>query len=313
MTYIKPKKLIKGDLIGIISPASSPDDLSLIQNGVQYIEQLGFRTILGKNVGKYRGYLAGTDEERVKDIHQMFSDKEVKAIFCLRGGYGAFRLLDKIDYKIIRNNPKIFVGFSEITALQMAFLQKANLITFAGPMVIPNFSKEVSRYTEENFWRMITSNKKPGRIKFPKINRLSLISPNEVSGVIIGGNLAVFTSLLGTRYLPDLKNKILFLEDISEPPYKIDRMFNQLKLNTVFNKVKGIILGSFVDCKETDEKKKTLTLEEVWSDYFGSIKIPAIHSFPHGHIKDLVTLPIGIRIRLNAANGYLEFLESVVT
>ena len=313
MTYIKPKKLIKGDLIGIISPASSPDDLSLIHSGVQYIEQLGYRTILGKNVGNRKGYLAGTDNERVEDIHQMFSDKKVKAIFCLRGGYGAFRLLAKIDYKIIRNNPKIFVGFSEITALQMAFLQKANLITFAGPMVIPNFSKEVSRYTEENFWRMITSNKKPGRINFPKINRLSLISPNEASGIIIGGNLAVFTSLLGTRYLPDLKNKILFLEDISEPPYKIDRMFNQLKLSKVFNKLKGIILGSFIDCKETDEKKKTLTLEEVWSDYFGSIKIPAIHSFPHGHIKDMVTLPIGIRIRLNAAKRYLEFLESVVT
>ena len=313
MTLIKPKKLLKGNLIGIISPASSPDDLSLIEGGVKYIEGLGYQTILGNNVGKSRGYLAGTDAERVDDIHQMFCDKNAKAIFCLRGGYGAFRLLDKIDYKIIRNNPKIFVGFSEITALQMAFLQKANLITFAGPMVLPNFSKEVSTYTEENFWRMMTSNKKPGRIKIPKINRLSLISPNEVSGIIVGGNLAVFTSLLGTRYLPDLKNKILFLEDISEPPYKIDRMFNQLRLNNVFKKVKGTILGRFEDCKETDEKKKTLTLEEVWKDYLGSIKIPAIHSFPYGHIKDMVTLPIGIRIRLNAAKGYLEFLESVVT
>jgi muramoyltetrapeptide carboxypeptidase len=313
MTFTKPKKLMKGDLIGLISPASSPDDLSLIESGVRYIEGLGYHTILGKNVGKIRGYLAGTDNERAEDIHQMFSDKKVKAVFCLRGGYGAFRLLDKIDYKIIRNNPKIFVGFSEITALQMAFLQKANLITFAGPMVIPNFSKEVSSYTEENFWRMITSNKKPGRIKFPKLNRLSFISPNEAAGIMVGGNLAVFTSLLGTRYFPGLKNKILFLEDISEPPYKIDRMFNQLRLNNAFKKVKGIILGRFEDCKEIDEKKKTLTLEEVCSDYLGSIKIPAIHSFPHGHIKDMVTLPIGIRIRLNAAKGYLEFLESVVT
>ena len=148
---------MKGDLIGIISPASSPDDLSLIESGVRYIEKLGYHTVLGKNVGKTIGYLAGTDEERVKDIHQMFSNKKVKAIFCLRGGYGAFRLLDKIDYKLIRNNPKIFVGFSEITALQMAFLQKTNLITFAGPMVVPNFSKNISPYTEEIFWRMVTS------------------------------------------------------------------------------------------------------------------------------------------------------------
>ncbi len=179
-------------------------------------------------------------------------------------------------------------------------------------MVLPNFSKEVSTYTEENFWRMMTSNKKPGRIKIPKINRLSLISPNEVSGIIVGGNLAVFTSLLGTGYLPDLKNKILFLEDISEPPYKIDRMFNQLKLNKVFKKVKGIILGSFVDCYEPDVKKKTLTLEEVCDDYLRTMNIPVIRSFPHGHIKDMLTLPIGTRIKLNATKGFFEFMESGV-
>ena len=248
MTYIKPKKLRKGDLIGIISPASSPDDLSLIESGVKYIEGLGYHTILGNNVGKSRGYLAGTDAERVDDIHQMFGDKKVKAIFCLRGGYGAFRLLDKIDYKIIRNNPKIFVGFSEITALQMAFLQKANLITFAGPMVVPNFSKEVSTYTEENFWRMITSTKKLGKVKLPELDKLPSLNSGIAAGRLVGGNLAVFVSLLGTKYLPDLNNKILFLEDINEPPYKIDRMFNQLRLNKVFKKVKGIILGSFVDC-----------------------------------------------------------------
>lgn len=312
MSYIKPKKLIKGDLIGIISPASSPDDLSLIESGVRYIEKLGYHTVLGKNVGKTIGYLAGTDAERVDDIHQMFSDKKVKAIFCLRGGYGAFRLLDKIDYNLIRNNPKIFVGFSEITALQMAFLQKTNLNTFAGPMVLPNFSKDVSKYTEENFWRTITSNKKSGRIKFSKIKRFSLISSDKFSGIIVGGNLAVFTSLLGTGYLPNLKNKILFLEDISEPPYKIDRMLNQLKLNKVFKKVKGIILGSFVDCNETNVKKKTLSLDEVFQNYFGDLKIPVVKNFPHGHVKDFITVPIGINVKINASKGYFEFTEGAV-
>jgi muramoyltetrapeptide carboxypeptidase len=312
MTYIKPKKLLKGDLIGIISPASSPDDLSLIEGGVKYIEGLGYHTILGNNVGKSRGYLAGTDAERVDDIHQMFCDKNVKAIFCLRGGYGAFRLLDKIDYKIIRNNPKIFVGFSEITALQMAFLQKANLITFAGPMVLPNFSKEVSTYTEENFWRMITSAKKLGKVKLPKLDKLPSLNLGITAGRLAGGNLAVFVSLLGTKYLPDLNNKILLLEEINEPPYKIDRMFNQLRLNKVFKKVKGIILGSFVDCSEPDKEKKTLTLEEIRADYLGSINIPVIHSFPHGHIKDMLTLPIGTKIKLNATKGFIEFTESGV-
>ena len=312
MNYLKPKKLLKGDLIGIISPASSPDDLSLIESGVRYIEGFGYQTILGKNVGKIRGYLAGTDAERVDDIHQMFGDKKVKAIFCLRGGYGAFRLLDKIDYKVIRINPKIFVGFSEITALQMAFLQKANLITFAGPMVIPNFSKEVSSYTEENFWRLITSSKKPGNVIFPDKDNLVAITPGVAEGNVIGGNLAVFNSLLGTKYLPDLKNKILLIEDISEPPYKIDRMLNHLRLNKVFKKLKGITLGSFVDCNETDEKKKTLSLDEVFQHYFGDLKIPVVKNFSHIHIKDFVSVPMGIKLKLNANKRTIEFLESGV-
>ena len=312
MHYIKPRKLNNGDLIGVISPASSPDDLTLIDSGVKYIEGLGYRTMIGKNVGKYRGYLAGTDEERVEDIHQMFSDINIKAIFCLRGGYGAFRLLDKIDYRLIRNNPKIFVGFSEITALQIAILHKANLITFAGPMVVSNFTKDISNYTEENFWRIITSTKKSANVKIPEFEKLPSLNPGNVSGRIVGGNLAVFVSLLGTKYLPDMKDKILFIEEINEPPYKIDRMLNQLRLNKVFQKVSGIILGSFIDCNESDEKKKTLNLEDIWSDYFSSINIPVIHSFPHGHIKDFLTVPIGINIKLNATKGFVEFTESGV-
>jgi len=312
MTYIKPKKIKNGDLIGIISPASSPDDLTLVESGVKYIEGLGYRTTLGKNVAKTRGYLAGTDAERVDDIHQMFGDKNVKAIFCLRGGYGAFRILDKIDYKVIRNSPKIFVGFSEITALQMAFLKKVNLITFAGPMVLPNFSKDISRYTEENFWRMITSTKKSPNIRIPEFEKLLPLNPGNTSGRIVGGNLSVFVSLLGTKYLPNLKDKILFLEEINEPPYKIDRMLNQLKLNKVFEKVKGIILGSFTDCVELDKNKKTLTLQEVGEDYFNDLSVPVIHSFPHGHIKDLVTIPIGSKVKLNASKVLVEFTESAV-
>lgn len=312
MTYIKPKKLQKGDVIGIISPASSPEDSNLVNKGIGYIESLGYRVELGKNVGKNRGYLAGTDEDRLEDVHQMFKDKKVKAIFCLRGGYGAFRLLDKIDYKLIRTNPKIFVGFSEITSLQMAFLQKANLITFAGPMVVPNFSKDVSKYTEENFWRLITSSKKVGRLKFPESNNLPNINPGTSTGRLLGGNLAVLVSLLGTEFLPNLKDKIMFLEDVSEYPYKIDRMMNQLRLYRVFKNLKGIILGRFVDCFEHNPNKKTLTLSEVMDDYLRGIKVPAIYTFPHGHIKDFITLPIGIKIKLNATKGSVELTEGCV-
>ena len=312
MNYNKPRKLRRGELIGMISPASAPTDNKLIENGVSYIEGLGYKTILGKNVGKVRGYLAGTDEERVEDIHQMFGDKKVKAIFCLRGGYGAFRLLDKIDYKLIQKNPKLFVGFSEITALQMAFLHRANLVTFAGPMVVSNFSDEISSYTEDNFWKTITSTSRPGRIQIIANQQFSINNVSETFGQLIGGNLSVFSALIGTEYFPELKNKILFLEEIDELPYKIDRIFNQLKLNNMFKKLKGIILGSFSGCIEQDKKKKSLTLEEVWNDYFDTIEIPVIHSFPHGHIKDMVTFPLGIKMKMNVKKGFVEIMERCI-
>jgi len=159
---------------------------------------------------------------------------------------------------------------------------------------------------------MVTSDKKFGKLNFPEVGHLPNLNSGNVSGRIVGGNLAVLTSLIGTGYLTELKNKILLLEDISEPPYKIDRMLNQLRLNQVFKNVKGIILGSFVDCTELNKKKKTLTLEEVLSDYFSGINFPVIHSFPHGHIKDFVTIPIGIKIKLNARKGHFEFEESGV-
>ena len=312
MKYLKPKKLKKGDLIGLISPASPPPNPDMIQYGVKYIESLGFRTTLAKNVNKVRGYLAGTDEERVEDIHAMFSDKSVKAIFCFRGGYGAFRLLDKINYKLISKNPKIFVGFSEITALQMAFLSKSKLISFAGPMVLPNFSKEIDSFTEENFWSVITSTKKNRKLKLDDNEVIFENNSMKASGIIVGGNLAVFTSLLGTGYFPDLKNKILLIEEISEPPYKIDRMLNQLRLNKVFKEVSGIIMGQFLDCHEPDKNKKTLSLNEIFVDYFDRLNIPVISNFPFGHSKKMLTLPIGSSVKLDLRKGIMEFSEAGV-
>jgi muramoyltetrapeptide carboxypeptidase len=312
MLIQKPKKLNKKDIIGIISPASSPDEFLRIEKGVKYLEGLGYRVKIGNNVGKNHGYLAGTDEERVNDIHEMFKDKSVKAIFCLRGGYGAFRLLDKIDYRLIKNNPKIFVGYSEITSLQMAFLEKAGLMTFAGPMVAVDFYDEVSPYTSELFWATITSDKKLGKIKYPENQKLPYLRKGSASGRIIGGNLAVFAALLGTNYFPNLTGKILMVEDIGELPYRVDRMLNQLRLAGVFKKVKGIILGRFVDCNEHDPNKKTLTLGEVIDHYIGSLKIPSIYTFPHGHIKDFVTIPFGLKVNLNATKGIVEFAESAV-
>jgi len=313
MRFIKPKRLVQGDLIGIISPASSPDDLTRIESGVRYLEKAGYKVEVGKNVGKIHGYLAGNDEERLEDLHYMFKKKNVKAIICVRGGYGSPRILNKIDYKLIRNNPKIFVGYSDITALHLAFLHKANLVTFAGPMLAVDFHSEVSSYTEEMFWAILTSTKKLGRISLPNDEKIYQLSAGRAAGILIGGNLALIISLIGTEYFPSMKNKILLLEDTGELPYRIDRMLNQLKLNKIFDQVNGVILGAFTDCNESDPNKRTLTLGEVIDDYLGHLDIPVVYNFQHGHIKDFVTIPFGVKVKLNANRGMIELLETAVS
>ncbi|MEW5843490.1 MAG: LD-carboxypeptidase [Bacteroidota bacterium] len=313
MRIIKPKRLKPGDVIGIISPASSTDDITKVNRGVEYLEKLGYRVEVGKNVGQEFGYLAGSDTQRIADLHEMFKNKNIKAIFSIRGGYGSGRLLDKIDYKIIRNNPKIFVGYSDINALQMAFFAKTGLITFAGPMVAVDFHDEVSKFTEEVFWRTITSNRAIGRIKNPRNEKIYVLNKGRAVGRILGGNLSLLTSLNGTEYFPKLKDAILLLEDINEAPYRIDRMLNQLRLSKVFKQIKGIILGHFVDCIEPDPNKRTFTLNEVIIEYFQGLKIPVVYNLKHGHVKDNITIPYGLKCVLNASRDYVEISENAVS
>jgi muramoyltetrapeptide carboxypeptidase len=194
----------------------------------------------------------------------------------------------------------------------MAFFKKAGLATFAGPMVIPNFSRNISSFTEKNFWRTISSPNKRISVEAKILFGMNTKNLSGVSGRILGGNIAVLTSLIGSKYFPDLKESILFLEEVGEPPYKIDRMLNQLKLNNVFKKVKGIVLGSFIDCTEKDITKRTLTLEQIFEDYYSKLNIPVFHSFPHGHINDLITFPFGVKVKLNLRSEKIEFLESGV-
>jgi muramoyltetrapeptide carboxypeptidase len=243
----------------------------------------------------------------------MFHNKNVKAIFSIRGGYGSGRLLDKIDYKLIRNNPKIFVGYSDITALQMAFFTKTGLVTFGGPMVAVDFHDEISPFTEEVFWRTITSNKKIGRIQNPRKEKFYLLNKGRGQGRLLGGNLSILTSLMGTEYLPKLKDSILLLEDANEAPYRIDRMFNQLRLAKILKQVSGIILGHFVDCYETDPAKRSFTLNEVIIEYFQNSQLPVLYNVKHGHIKENITIPYGVKCVLNATRGFIEITENAVS
>ena len=313
MHIVKPKHLKKGDIIGIISPASAPNDLFKIEKGVHYLESLGYKVKVGKNSGNFHGYLAGTDDQRVDDLHAMFKDKDVRAIICTRGGYGSPRLLDKIDYKLIAKNPKIFVGYSDITALQMAFLHKANLLTFAGPMLAVDLYNSINPFTEEMFWTLLTSNKKFGRIEFPAKEKIFPVVKGIAKGRLIGGNLATFLSLVGTQYFPELKNKILLFEEVGEAPYRMDRMFNQLRLMGAFKMISGLILGAFTDCIESNPEKRTLTAGEVISDYVNKLNIPVVYNFMHGHITDKITIPFGANLRLNASRSIIEITENVVS
>lgn len=312
MKIIKPKKLEKGDLIGVVSPASTPADLSKLEKGVNYLEKLGYRVEIGENVGKEEGYLAGNDSERLSDLHKMFKNKDVKAIFSLRGGYGSGRLLDLLDYNLIKKNPKILVGYSDITALQLAIYKKTGLITFAGPMLATDFGGKINKYTEENFWKVVTNNKKIGKLHNPRDEKFFALTKGRGEGKILGGNLAVLSSIMGTEFFPDFKNAILLLEDIGEQPYRVDRLLNQLKLAKVFNQINGVILGRFVDCYETDKTKKSIELNNVIAHYFAKLKIPVLYSFSHGHVKENLTIPFGIKSKINSTRGFVELVESAV-
>jgi len=310
MRIIKPEKLNKGDVIGIISPSSPVDDLMKLENSVHYFEKQGYKVEIGKNTGKGNGYLAGTDKERIDDLHKMFLNKKVKMIICLRGGYGAGRLLDKIDYDIIKNNPKIFCGYSDITTLQNAFLKKTGLITFAGPMAGVDFCNEISPFTEENFWRIVTNNN-PVIVNYPDDEKLCSLRKGLSTGRLIGGNLSILSSMVGLKYLPDPHGKILMLEDVGEVPYRIDRMLNQMRLSGFLGGVAGIVLGKFEDCEETNPERKAITLSKVMSDYFGKgFPFPVLFNLSHGHLKNNLTVPLGIKVKVNGNKGSLEFLES---
>src|ERR1035437_2603898 len=309
MEIIKPEKLKRGDVIGIISPSSPVSDKAKLDAGVSYFEKMGYRVKVGLNAMKEWGYLAGTDEERAEDVHNMFLDHEVKLIICLRGGYGASRLLDKIDYSIIKNNPKIFCGYSDITVLQNAFVHKTGLVTFAGPMAGVDFYKDISEFTAENFWKSVTSSE-PIKVNYPGKERLSSYRRGIAEGRLIGGNLSLFSSLIGTEYLPVAEDTILLLEEVGEAPYRIDRMLNQLRLSGYLGKINGMILASFTDCIETDPQRKSLTLKEVLGDYFiNNLNVPVVYNLNHGHVNNNLTIPIGVRVRINGNNSSVDFLE----
>lgn len=313
---IKPKALKKGDTIGLITPASFIKDEGL-EKAIKNIKSLGFKVKLSENIRKKRGYTAGTKQERVNDLHAMFADDNVDGIWAARGGYGCTGLLPLIDFDLIKKNPKVFVGYSDITVLHLAILKKTGLVTFHGPVASSKFSS----YTRKYFVDMLTSSKIPPKVYPSTYNnnkakeniffKSKVFRKGEAKGQLIGGNLSLISAMAGTEWGIDYADKLLFIEDIAEAPYRIDRMLIQLDQNQDLDKANGIILGVFDDSdKPLDEF--SLELEEMFDDNMGDIKVPTSYGFSFGHIRDQITLPLGINAKMNAEQRTIEFLESAV-
>lgn len=309
MSLLKPKALELGDTIGIIAP-SSPAPKDTMEKSLGIFMQYGYRVKLGETINAQYGYLSGTDEMRAQDVNRMFADSEVDAIFCLRGGYGTPRILDKIDYESIRNNPKIFVGYSDITALHVAIHKNTGLVTFHGPMVA-ELAKTMDPLTWPTLFQHLTNGGPVGRYAEPLDMFQYTLTDGVVEGPLVGGNLCLLVAALGTPYEIDTKDKILFVEDIGEEPYSIDRMLTQLKLAGKLESAKGIIFTDFSE-DEPKQYKNSLTMEQILNDIVKPLGIPSYYGLKAGHCQPNLTLPYGVHTRLNATEGWIEFLEGGV-
>jgi len=322
---IKPPRLNYGDTIGIVAPSSAPPDPKAIDRSVEVLKQLGFKPKLAKNVRKRWGFLAGTDQERAADLMSMFADRKVNAIICVRGGYGSARLLPWLDYKTIRANPKIFIGYSDITSLHCAFLKHSNLISFHGPMLNSDFIKKgFPEFTLESFLRILMHPEPAGSIRFGGIidakkgghtETPAAIRSGRAKGELIGGNISLLCASLGTPYQPSFKNKILFLEDLDEVPYRYDRMLTQLLNAGLLQQVAGIAIGVNADCFDPNAKgckEYRQTLHDVFKERLLPLKVPVVENLPFGHIPINATLPVGVRAMLDGNKADLVITEAAV-
>ncbi|MBN1850002.1 MAG: LD-carboxypeptidase [Deltaproteobacteria bacterium] len=284
---IRPPRLKPGDGIGIIAPAG-PVTPSELTPGINLLISMGYDVQVSNHLYDQMHYLAGDDDSRSEDLHTMFGDQYIKAIFCARGGYGTSRLLDKIDYHLVRDNPKIIMGYSDITALLLALYKETGLVTFHGPMV-----------------RELSQGQDPDLIFGPFVSSASIVLdlasgttlvPGRADGILLGGNLSLICHLVGTPFLPSLHNVVLFVEDKGESLYRIDRMLTHLRLTGLLNDLAGLIMGQFEDCGDLQ------TLERLFTDLGDVLNIPVCSGLPAGHGQKNITIPMGLPVALDSIN-----------
>lgn len=296
---VKPPLLKKGDCIGVVAP-SGPVKRSEIREGFEALESLGFRVVLSPHLFEKERYLAGSDEVRLQDLHAMFADERVKGIVCARGGYGALRLFERMDFDLVKKHPKLFVGFSDVTALLLALYKKTRLVTVHGP-VMKTLCADQGRNLE-SLLRLVTTRE---RITM-KFRKARSVKRGVARGTLVGGNLTLIAHLTGTPFMPPLRDVLLFLEEKGEEPYRVDRMLTHLRLAGVFERCAGIMTGSFVDCGRSAE------IEALIEERLGDLKVPVITGIPVGHGEENLALPIGVRAELDTAQGTLVLSEACV-
>lgn len=306
---LKGKKLVKGSKIGVVAPANfiEKDELSVT---VKKLEELGFQVVPGRSCTSRWHSFAGTDEVRAADINAMFADDEIDAVIGMKGGYGSIRLLDKLDYNMIAENPKVFIGYSDLTSLHIVLNNRCGIITFHGPMGVSNMAKSFDEVSKGSLYAAVSDENQGYHVENPVGEELGVLRSGTAKGRLVGGNLAVMVSTLGTEYEIDTRGKILFIEDIGEATYRIDRMLMQLIQGGKLQDAAGILLGVFTDCNK--ESEDDLSIGEVFEGIFSKLRVPVMFNLRSGHCKPMVTLPFGAEALMDTEKKIIEIIESTV-
>ena len=311
---ILPERLKPGDLIGLVTPGS-PIKEEQLQETVQKLEEMGFRVYYRESVLAEYGYFAGTDEERAAELMHMFSHPEVRGIWAVRGGYGSIRILPLLDYEVIRQHPRVLIGYSDITALLTAIHQETGLVTFHGPLGISDWNE----FTLEALTKVVFQPQKRYRVPYERVEDtetnpeydLYTIHGGRAEGGLIGGNISVLDSMTGTRFEPDFKGRIVYLEEVEEKTYRVDKMLFHLLEATNLRQAAGIVMGVFGECNVNDEPR--LTLKQAIGDLMAPLEIPVSYGLSFGHISKMITLPNGVLARMNGDRNSLRIIEPAVT
>ncbi len=308
---LKPKALKVGDTIGLVGISGTlPEVETRFPKTMAAIEALGFKAIVDETCKARYGYLSGTDAMRAEGLNRMFADDRVDAVVCLRGGYGVTRMLDRIDYELIRANPKLLLGYSDITALHCAIQRKAGLVTFHGPMPSTCWT-HMDDFTRNNLLRALTSTRPLGLLPHPEGMEPVCVVPGRCEGRLAGGNLSLLAATCGTPWQLNARGRVLVIEDINEFVYRLDSMLTQLRHAGMFEQCAGVVLGGFTNCRQRNPEID-FTIEQIVRDIIAPFGKPVLANLAIGHLESKLTVPLGVKCRLDATAGTLEVIESAL-